>query len=393
LALVAKITAVRDGGKTLTLEKTAATNATNANVYFDNHPVLTEILRENHPAGWTVALPAGDFAISDTIQHSYYRGWIISGAGKGITTLRSPKGAPCGGLRCIETDNTEIRDLTIIGNAGQNGFGLRDHGDWIEYGIGVLITKSSNCIIRNVSCVDVFRKAAWGEYANDLQVSGCDLTMNGPVRAYLEWWFGVSDSVNCVFTNCRIHSAYLIPGFEGFRSDGVKFIGCRSVNASFSMNSTGNFLIDSPIVTIKAGSQFGTTFHVQNPIFNINSNIKPPNDAMLMGGLVRNVLLLCEGYINANNDSLRGIVIDGGNPNVSIDGGLMIYPDYAAPSVMPGACGVNSGGSNTRVRNLTVTGTVSPDNYPGANIAVANGTVTNCTAGRIIVAGVVRQGQ
>jgi hypothetical protein len=204
----------------------------------------------------------------------------------------------------------------------------------------------------------------------------------------------VSDSVNCTFTNCRIGSAYLIAGFEGFRSDGVKFIGCHSVNASFSMNSTGNFMIDSPNVTIKASSQFDImSFHFQNPIFNINSNIKPPNEAMLMGGLIRNVSLICEGYINVNNDLLRGVVINEENPNVTIDGGVMIYPDYAAPSSMPGACGVNSTGPNTQVRNLTVIGIVNPDNSPGANIAVANGTVTNCGAGRIKVAGVVREGQ
>jgi hypothetical protein len=393
LALVAKVTAVSDSGRTLRLDKSAATAATHAHVYFDNHPLLDAVLKEAHPAGWTITLPAGDFAISDRLGHLSYGGWTISGAGKGATILRSPKGVPCGGLQCFETNDTEVRDLTIIGNAGQNGFGLKDHGNWIEYGMGVTITRSSNCIIRNVSCVDVFRKAAWGEYTNNLQVYDCDLTINDPFRAYLEWWFGVSDSVNCTFKNCRIDSAYLIPGFEGFRSDGVKFIECRSVNASFAMNSTGNFVIDSPNVTIKAGSQFDMTFHFQNPIFNINSNIKPSNEAMQMGGLIRNVSLSCEGYINANNDSLRGIVIDGDNPNVTIDGGVMTYPDYATPSKMPGACGINSIGPNTRVRNLTVTGTVNPDNYPGANIAVANGTVTNCTAGRIMVAGVVRRGR
>jgi len=393
LALVAKVTAVSDDGRTLMLDKSAATAATRACVYFDNHPLLDTTLREAHPAGWKVTLPAGDFAISDKLAHQSYSGWTIGGAGKGATILRSPKGVPCGGLQCFETDDTEVRDLTIVGNAGQSGFGLKDHGDWIEYGMGITFTRCSNCIIRDVSCVDVFRKAAWGEYTNNLQIFDCDLTINDPFRAYLEWWFGVSDSFNGTFRNCRIESAYLIPGFESFRSDGVKFIGCRSVNASFAMNSSGNFVIDSPSVTIKASSQFDMTFHVQNPIVDINSNIKPPNRATQMGGLVQNILLSCEGYINANKDSLRGIVIGADNPNVLIDGGMMTYPDYAPPSKMPGACGVNSTGLNTRVRNLTVTGTVNPDNYPGANIAVANGTVTNCRAGRIMVAGVLRRGQ
>lgn len=390
MALVAKVTAIADGGRTLRLDKLAATDATNAHVYFDNHPLLEAVLMENHPPGWAVTLPAGDFAISDTLHHQSYGGWTMSGAGRGVTILRSPKGVPGGGLHCFQADDTEIRDFTIIGNAGQSGFGLKDHDNRIEYGVGVLVTKSSNCTIRNVSCVNVFRKAAWGEYTNNLQVYDCDLTINDPFRGYLEWWFGVSDSVNGKFTNCRIDSAYLIPGFEGFRSDGVKFIGCRSVNASFSMNSTGNFVIDSPNVTIKAGSQFDlASFHFQNPIFNINSNIQPPNEAMRMGGLIRNVSLTCEGYINSDNDSLRGIVINADNPNVTIDGGVMTYPDYAAPSKMPGACGINSTGPNTQVRDVTVTGTVNPDNYPGANIAVTNGAVKNCKARRILVAGVL----
>jgi hypothetical protein len=113
---------------------------------------------------------------------------------------------------------------------------------------------------------------------------------------------------------------------------------------------------------------------------------------MQAGGLIKNVSLACEGYINVNHDSLRGIVINEENSNVTIDGGLIRYPDYAAPSEMPGACGVNSVGANTTVRNIIITGTVNPDKYPGANIAVANGVVTNCTARRIIVAGVLRGG-
>jgi hypothetical protein len=392
LALVAKVIGVSDGRRTLMLDKSASTAARNACVYFDNYPLLNAVLNEAHPTGWVVTLPAGDFAISDRLEHRSYGGWSIRGAGKGVTVLRSPKGVPGGGLQCFETNDTEVRDLTIIGNAGENGFGIKDHSDWIEYGMGVTFTRSSDCIVRNVSCIDVFRKAAWGEYTNNLQVYDCDLIINEPFRGYLEWWFGVSDSANGTFNNCKIKSSYLISGFEGFRSNGVKFIECHSVNASFSMNSTGNFLIDRPEVIIKAGSQFNTAFHVQNPIFNINSNIKPPNKAMSSGGIFRNVSLLCEGYINVNNDLLRGIVINADNPNVTIDGGMIAYPDYAPPSQMPGPCGINSTGPNTRVRNLTVTGTVNPDNYPGANISVVNGTVANCTAGRIKVAGIVRPG-
>ena len=82
LALVAKITGVADSGRILTLDKAAATAATNANVHFDNDPILNKVLAEEHQAGWMLILPAGDFAISDKLQHLYHGGWIISGAGK-----------------------------------------------------------------------------------------------------------------------------------------------------------------------------------------------------------------------------------------------------------------------------------------------------------------------
>jgi hypothetical protein len=63
----------KDGwsGKTLTLEKPAVSDANNANVYFDNTPLINAVLSDAHPAGWVVQFPAGDFALSDTILHHY----------------------------------------------------------------------------------------------------------------------------------------------------------------------------------------------------------------------------------------------------------------------------------------------------------------------------------
>jgi hypothetical protein len=200
--------------------------------------------------------------------------------------------------------------------------------------------------------------------------------------------FAASDSADCAFEDCEVDSEYLTAGFEGFRSDGIRFIRPVGRNASLSMNSTGNFVIQDARLIIQPRSQYNLeSFHYQNPIVNINSNIQPPNPAMRMGGSIKNITITCEGYINSSNDLLRGIVINDNNPKVTIDGGVMTYPDYAPPSVMPGACGVNSTGSNTQVRNLTVIGKVNPHNYPGANIAVADGVVVGCKAELITVRG------
>jgi hypothetical protein len=382
LALIAKVTAISDGGRIARLDKTAVTTAVNANVHFDNLPVLEKLLAEKHPPGWTIVLPAGEFAISDTIAHKHRSGWTITGAGKGITVLRSPKGTPGGGLHCFEADHTEIRDLSIIGNTGQNGFGLRDHGNgWVEYGVGVLLTKSANCLVANVSCVDVFRKAVWGEYTDGLQVIDCHLSLTQPFRGYLEWWFGASDSRNGVFNRCAIDSSYLIPGFETFRSDRMKFIDCGGKNASFSSNSSGNFLLEGFDLRVTKNAQFDeTSFHHLNPAVNINSNIQPPNETMLEGGVIRNTRITVEGPIDARGNLLTGIVINESNPNVTIEGGLIGYPDGIRGAGV-GPFGVNSTGKNTIIRDLVVTG--KPANRWEANIYVRSGRVVNCLAERI----------
>jgi hypothetical protein len=384
LALIAKVIAVRDDGRTVILDKAAATAATNANIHFDNSPLLNALLGEGHAPGWALVLPAGDFAISEKLQHRYQEGWTIKGAGKGVTILRSPKGVPGSGIHCFEANRTEIADITIVGNAGQNGFGLTDHGNgWIEYGVGVLATKSSECLIHNVSCVDVFRKAVWAEYADGFQAHDCNLKITEPFRGYLEWWFGVSDSRNGTFTRCTINSKCLISGFELFRSDGTRFIDCGGRNASFSSNSSGNFLLDGFNLDITERAQFDEkSFHHLNPAVNINTNIQPPNDALKLGGTIKNIRIAVEGPIDARGNLLKGIVVNRDNPNVRIDGGLISYPDGVHAAEV-GPFGVNSTGENTVVRGLTVTG--RPANPWEANIYVHNGRIIQCKAKQIRV--------
>lgn len=65
-----------------------------------------------------------------------------------------------------------------------------------------------------------------------------------------------------------------------------------------------------------------------------------------------------------------------------MNGGIITYPN-GTPDAEVGPFGVNSIGTNTVIRNLTVTG--KPANSWEANIYVRNGIVTGCTAERIQV--------
>jgi hypothetical protein len=391
-SLVANVIAVDE--LSVTLSKQAVAPATNANVFFDNSPIFDRIVasigstKAIAPSNWTMHWPRGQFAFSKFMSWNVpTTGQVIEGAGQDNTTLFSPMGVPSACLSIFQTLQTTVRRLHLLGNARNFGFGLDDTGG--TFPTGVTFDLSDDCRAEDLLVTDVFWKAVGASYASNFLASRCKCVVTDPISQYISWMFAASDSTNCRFEDCEVDSAYLTAGFEGFRSDGIAFVRPVARNASMSMNSTGNFLIQDAKLIIKAGSQYNLdSFHYQNPIVNINSNIRPPNEAIKMGGLIKNITITCGGYINWNNDSLRGVVIDGNNPNVTVDGGTMTYPDYAAPSIMPGACGVNSNGPNTQVRNLTVIGKVNPRAYPGANIAVAHGTVTNCTAELITVRGV-----
>jgi len=385
VALLATITDVSLDGLVLTLNTSASTTATNAKVYYDNRMVVNAVLSEEHAPGWIIDFPAGDFAISRTIIHHYQPGWIIKGAGKDVTIFRTPKGAPSSGMWCFEANDLIISDFTFVGNAGSDKFGI-DIVEYPTYGTGVVLTICNNCIIRDMSFIEVLRAAAWGEFCVNLQILDCICIRNEPNRNYLSaWFFGMSDCVGGLVNNCEVDSRWLIPGFETFRSNGVTFTNCRSRNGIFSSNSSGNFLMENIVISIEETAQFDfESFHPRNPIININSNIVPPDASMLLGGLITNVSIIEDRYINSDNAQLIGIAVNEDCPNVTITGGLIDYTaDWAAPNLSEGPIGVNSTAfANTTVSNLTVTGIVQSDgNFK--NINVANGSVTNCVADTI----------
>ncbi len=386
IALVATVTGVANNGQTLTLDKNAAVSTVNANVYFDNLLILRGLLNEAHAPGWVVDLPAGDMAVSDYIELLSQNGWTIKGAGKGATILRTPDGCTKSGIRAYLCNFTTICGMTIIGNWGSNGFGYKwfpQYGG--EYGFGVLIERGDDGIIHDISCIDVARKAAWAAYSSRTHIYDCDCTITESMRAYLEWWFGASDSYTVTVTNCTLNHAYAAPGFEGFRSDGIRFIGCTSVNGTFSMNSTGNFLIDNTTMTFKAGAQYlnnDNNFGHTTPAVSINSNIYPPNVSMQLGGTISAFKMTVQGAMNNLGHMQNGIVIDAQNPNITIDG---IYMTYPTVTVQP--YNIRSDAQNTVVQNFTVT----CNSINGqANIDIMNGTITNCTANVKTINGVVQ---
>jgi hypothetical protein len=96
-----------------------------------------------------------------------------------------------------------------------------------------------------------------------------------------------------------------------------------------------------------------------------------------LGGTIRNVTIVQEGYLNARHDTLKGIVVNQNNPNIRIEGVAYYAPDYKAPTVANGAMGLNSTGVKTVVEGMLVVGKPQPGQ---ANIFIQRGSGQNCSA-------------
>jgi hypothetical protein len=103
---------------------------------------------------------------------------------------------------------------------------------------------------------------------------------------------------------------------------------------------------------------------------------------MLMGGTIKNVNITIQGAIDTVGNLLKGVVVNLHNPNITVAGGVITYPN-GTPAAEVGPFGVNSTGSNTVVRNVTVIG--KPAESWEANIYVRDGIVMDCMAERIRV--------
>jgi len=384
IALRTTVVTVSSDGKILTLADSAVVATIDAEVWFNNQPLIQAMHSESHAPGHTVTYPTGTFAIGDAIGVTGGSvDWILNGAGKGVTNFKWPKGCT-GTFFTFQSHGVEISDFSIIGNVADESFGRNSN----EYQAGIIVIATTDAFVHDCAIHNVFQKAVWaqGGGSNDIVVTDCDVILQVPYRNYLsQWFFGVNDSVGGTFTRCNVNSNFIQTGYETFRSSGVKFIDCVSRNGVVSSNSSGSFEFTRFNITIEALSQplgpGDSVYHHLSPAVNINSNIQPPDASMLLGGIITDMVLTIEGYMNTNNEVHKGVVINVDNPNITINGGIVTYTSPALVGKENGCAGLNSTGENTVVNDLTVVGN-SRDAFD-FNIAVQDGSVTNCTAALI----------
>jgi hypothetical protein len=387
-SLQARITAI--SGNTLTLDKPAVVSASSANVYLDTAPILTNMIA----GSGSVSLPAGNYPTGGVVWIRNKTRFVLSGQGTDHTRIYSPKGVPSAMIQAYHAPNTVIRDLTLEGNFRDEGFGLNWTGSTpagtnepvtetaVPQGAGfprgVLINVAShNSVVQDVRVIDVAQQAVGVSYADNVWARRVQNIQKDPMRQYVQWQFQWSDSTGGGCEDCEVRSTYVIPGFSSFKSTRVSFVRPKGRNAIMAMNGSGGWLIEGADLRFTTGSLhpqgYVTPFH---PIIEANTNIGVTSQVSL-GGTIRNATIVQEGYLNAKNDSLKGIVVNQNNPAIRIEGAAYYAPDYKAPTVSNGAVGLNSTGLKTVVDGMLVIG----QSQPGmANIFVQRGSGQNCSA-------------
>ena len=408
-ALVATITAI--DGKSLTLSKPAQATATEAAVYFDNHPAMTKLIDASGPAGHRntldlthAVIPAGTFAFSDLLEAKSVNGLSIAGAGRDQTILKSPRGVPSISLRFMSAQDCHVRDLHLLGNVRDDGYGLKWRNDTsINRGWSatqaLYFTRCGYGSVRDLRVTNPWTNAVGTQSSSNIWARDVECLSEGH-RVYIQWMFQWADSRGGGAIDCSVKSKFMTGGFEAFRSTGVIFIRPKGVNAAFAMNSSGDWLIDEAHLVVKPNSQMTElSFDHRKSIVDINSNIQPPNPAITMGGELRNPVIVQEGYMNAQRQTFTGVIIGPNNPNVLVSGGypenprqggLIEAPDYGLLGGL-GPRGVACDGDAV-IRGIRVVG--SPRRPPGnqlnsinfANASKGLGTVVDCVADLILAA-------
>jgi hypothetical protein len=162
----------------------------------------------------------------------------------------------------------------------------------------------------------------------------------------------------------------------------VQFLKTKGTNALMAMNSSGGWLIEDAVLRFTAKSlhpesdQLAASPH--HGAINVATNAgNLPQIAM--GGTIRRVIIWQEGYLNAKNDTIQGIIVNAENPDIRIENVAYYAPDYKSGTSAEGARGLNSTGLNTTVKNMLVVGRAVRD-----NIFIQRGTGDGCVA-RVIV--------
>src|SRR5262249_2886412 len=279
------------------------------------------------------------------------------------------------GITLQNFPNVMVRDFTLTGNAGLEGFGL----DWLttletiptsssltQYdasgnfivdkrtgtttetfigGIwfpwGIKIFSSNNAVVQDVTVNNVFTGAPGFQLLDNGWAYRCTANVTFPMQAYTQWQMFWSNTTGGGCQDCTVNGAYMTPAFSSFSATGTHYIRATAINGGLDVNNVGGWLHQDTTITVTSGSG-APVWSINQPLMSIST--ATGSDLVAAGGTVDNINITIEGYLNANNDILTGINITQQIVNIQITGGSYVAPDYAAPSRLVGPQGIRAQG-------------------------------------------------
>lgn len=418
MALRFKILSI--SGNVLTINKTSASNTTNAKIFFDNNFLLSKLLMNpasdyflnDYPettakdmssvkeTGIKIRMPAGKYAIGEQVYFScpditwYGAGQVEDGDVN--TVLFSPKGAYAFNVQGNQNHNSIAENFSCEGNAGLQGYG----GSWepwhpdahlnyasqtsgIGFPYGWINLTSDGIIMRNMSCKNIWYTFGGSTFnCSNLYRYRLKITIDDPFMMYIQWLFQDADAINGIFEECVTDSDYITKSFEVFKCTGGQFINCHARNGLWSLNSSTGWLLDGCSQTIEANTR-PAFMDPLTDLVNIAVNAGPA----VSGGQIIDHVMLHTGYVDAENNIMGGISIpiSDMNANISILGGSYTAPNYQTGAAL-GPQGILSLAPDLYVDGFTVVGDqVSDISFYKSNIAMVGGTLKNSVANNIYV--------
>lgn len=422
LALETRITAISADGKTLTLADASSLSVNNATITVDSAPAINRLVMSTNgrvvdpkidpypayfvngvnlsqvtPANYTVSIPAGRFALGESIVVNNHPGITIEGQGADKTFLSSPPGAPTADILVVASPLAVVKDFSLTGNAGSSDFVPLLTGNDANLGRrqmnsgqgGVHFSTSPDSIASGLIISDS-PTSLKASYSDRIRFTNVTIHLPPPTLYYAEFAVGFSNTTDGSIDHFSIDSPGLAGGLAlGLQSIGTQVSDGTLVNVTMSANSVRDFLVKNVTMTLTKNAQaMSRAYSADGALFDVNGTIAGQKNLAPAdyGGTIENLVMNEEDYINPQKNILKGISITH-NHAVTIIGGSYTAPNYAADAV-----GINvdpiailSAADETDISGFKAFGATGKSNE--ANIIIRSGTATikNVTAQKILV--------
>ena len=410
MALKATITAI--SGNTLTLDKAAEANTTDAAVYYDNTYVMDPVtsqyftnaatgFRDVSPTkGYLIKFPPGKFCITKNQSFPMSDYWALKGEGADETVFYCPKGTEQVAFQ-MAGESLWVSDFTVQSWAGVKYYGTDSPAGYIDqqkYAIQIARYKTG-VVVENINCINT-----WGGPKLDAQfdavVRKCKgFQTNGAIQLYATWFFGPSYCVNTWYEDCEYYSDAINPAYEIFQANGGGFRRVKSVNGYCASNTSGGgWVMEDMDIYIDgtAKPQENDWVIEGQPVIDINTNIGLGAyypGLVASGGTIRNPHIVVKKAASgvqrtpiAIQENCPDILIEGQYPSTAAGNkGLLVMEDYdpaeaAVTAAARGATGVISDANGTVVRGIRVIGTAQGEGFANINMRRTTSHIENCVA-------------